>query len=57
MAMVNLPKDYLSIIATTMILSASIALVTFGIFENAGIAQGQGSNITLSPPPSAIHSP
>jgi hypothetical protein len=48
MAMINSHKAHLSIIATTITLSASIALITFGIFENASIAQGQGSNITSS---------
>ena len=43
---VSLHNAYLTILSITIILVASMVLVTLPEFENPGIAQGQGNNST-----------
>jgi hypothetical protein len=46
MEMIGLHNMYLTIIYITIILAASMVLVTLPEFGNSAIAQGQGSNMT-----------
>ena len=46
MVMIGLRTVYMTIFSITVILAASILLVTLPEFGNSGIAQGQGNNMT-----------
>jgi hypothetical protein len=46
MVMIGLLTMYMTIVSITVILAASILLVTLREFGNSGIAQGQGNNMT-----------
>ena len=46
MVMIGLRTVYLTIVSITVILAASILLVTLPEFGNSAIAQGEGSNMT-----------
>jgi hypothetical protein len=46
MVMIGLCTVYMTIVSITVILAASMLLVTLPEFGNSGIAQGQGNNMT-----------